>query len=310
MPAQRGPVVCLGYLAAASLWNVAIFPEANHGAEIFAIEQSIAADGPMVAAVLHALGVPSLLLANDVGDDARGTEVRQWLRRHGVATSVTVDASIATPQIVVVADNARTRTWFPYLPGVVDALARLDLTPLAGASFAYVDSYQLIETPAVRSIQAARSADVPLLLNLGGAPLSSRIADAVRGHPGLIIQTNVDDDYFNEASRIAPFILEDTEAEWVIITGGASGALALSRYERLIVPAFAAEIRHTHCAGAAFSGGLIYGLLHGWPMSEGLALGSASGALRCERAHREPLPTLAELYAVIGSRERMVVSAA
>jgi sugar/nucleoside kinase (ribokinase family) len=310
MPAQRGPVVCLGYLAAASLWNVANFPEANRGAEIFAIEQSIAADGPMVAAVLCALGMPSLLLANDVGDDARGIEVLQWLRRYGVATLATADASIATPQIVVVADNARTRTWFPYLPGVVDARARMNLTPLADASFAYVDSYQLIETPAVRAIHAARSAAVPLLLNLGGSPLSSRVADAVRGHPGLITQTNVDDDYFNDASRIAPFILGDTEAEWVVITGGASGALALSRNERLVVPAFAAEIRHTHCAGAAFSGGLIFGLLHGWPMSESLALASASGALRCEHAHHEPLPTLAELYAVIGSRERMAVPAA
>jgi hypothetical protein len=51
---QSGPVVCISYLAAASLWNVAHFPTANQGAEIRAIEQSIAADAPMAAAVLAA----------------------------------------------------------------------------------------------------------------------------------------------------------------------------------------------------------------------------------------------------------------
>ncbi len=38
----------------------------------------------MAAAVLAALGVPSLLLANSVGDDAYGLMVGQWLRRYQV----------------------------------------------------------------------------------------------------------------------------------------------------------------------------------------------------------------------------------
>src|SRR6266851_485680 len=84
---SSGPVACFSYLAAAELWNVARFPAANHGAEVLAIEQSVAADGPMVAAVLAAAGVPALLLANDVGDDADGAAVRGWLRRHHVATT-------------------------------------------------------------------------------------------------------------------------------------------------------------------------------------------------------------------------------
>jgi|SRR5712692_1794369 len=79
-----GPVVCVSYLAAAALWKVSRFPIANHGAEVLAVEHSIAADGPMAAAVLAALGVPSLLLANSVGDDAYGLMVGQWLRRYQV----------------------------------------------------------------------------------------------------------------------------------------------------------------------------------------------------------------------------------
>jgi len=105
-----GPVVCVSYLAAASLWKVPCFPLANQGAEVQTIEHSIAADAPMVAAVLTALGVPSLLLSNCTGTDVRGAEVRRWLQAHQVATTATVTGRLNTPQIVVVADDTGTRT--------------------------------------------------------------------------------------------------------------------------------------------------------------------------------------------------------
>jgi sugar/nucleoside kinase (ribokinase family) len=105
-----GPVVCVSYLAAASLWKVPCFPLANQGAEVQTIEHSIAADGPMVAAVLAALDVPSLLLSNCTGTDVRGAEVRRWLQAHQVATTATVTGRLNTPQIVVVADDTGTRT--------------------------------------------------------------------------------------------------------------------------------------------------------------------------------------------------------
>jgi len=309
MSGHPGRVVCLSYLASAELWNVPRFPAANQGAEICAIEQSVAADGPMVAAVLRALGVPSLLVANNVGDDSCGAEVLRWLRRHHVATTAQAGEGLGTPQIVVVADNAGTRTWFAHLPGVAGALERLDLTPLVGAWFAYIDCYELFQVPAVRAIRAARSAGVPLLLNLGGSPLPASVIGSLHGYPGLIVQTNVDDDGAAGAARIASSLLDDTSAAWVIVTAGGQGAFAFSRAERLSVPAFRAEVRHTHCAGAAFSGGLLYGLLQGRPMAESLSLACACGALRCERAQDEPLSALAELQQVIGSRERMPASA-
>jgi hypothetical protein len=78
-----GPVVCVSYLAAASLWNVERFPQANHGAEVRNIESSIAADGPMVSAVLAALDVPALVLTNNIGDDSHGAEAQAWLRQTG-----------------------------------------------------------------------------------------------------------------------------------------------------------------------------------------------------------------------------------
>ncbi|MBV9448670.1 MAG: carbohydrate kinase family protein [Streptosporangiaceae bacterium] len=307
---QSVPVVCFSYLAAAELWQVPRFPLANSGAEVLSVERSIAADAPMVAAVLAAFGVPTLLLTNDIGNEQKGREVHGWLQRYGVTTTAKVRTGTTTPQIAVVADNDATRTWFPHLPGVSNALAALDLSPLLSAPFAYVDCYQLIETAAIRAVEAARSANVPLLLNLGGSPLSSAVITAVRSYPRLIIQSNVNDAACEPAPRVADEVLTATGAAWAVITAGAAGAVAASKTKQLTTPAFRALVRHPHCAGAAFSAGLIYGLLNGWPMDDCLTLGCASGALRCERAHHEPLPTLAELHAVIGSRERTSRSAA
>jgi sugar/nucleoside kinase (ribokinase family) len=295
---RTGPVVCFSYLAAAELWKVPRFPLTNQGAEITAIEHSIAADGPMTAAVLTTLGLQSLLLSNDIGGDARGAEVQHWLQRHHVTTMAEVIDGLNNPQIVVVADDEGTRTWFPFLPGVADALNGLDLAPVADASFAYIDCYQLIEVPAARAIQAARAAGIPLLLNLGGSPLAPATAAVLHDYPGLVVQTNVDDSAYADAPRVAASLLAATNAAWAVVTAGAYGVVALSQTQPLVVQAFRATVRHTHCAGAAFSGGLLYGLLHDWPMTDSLSLGCASGALRCERAHQKRLEGIGRYFGV------------
>ncbi|MEX5633870.1 carbohydrate kinase family protein [Parafrankia sp. FMc2] len=296
---RPGPVVCFSYLAAASLWNVERFPEANHGAEVQRAEASIAADGPMVAAVLAALDVPTLVISNGIGEDAPGDQIRTWLHRNRVTTTAETVPGIATPQIVIVADEQGTRTWFPHLPGVPEALTVVDLAPLTGASFAYVDCYQLIEPAAVRAIHAARTAGVPLLVNLGGSVLSPAVASAVQGYPDLIIQTNVDDTEHEAAPAMAGALVDQTGASWAVVTTGAFGAVAAAMDDLVTVPAFEVEVRHTHCAGAAFSGGLIYGLLHTLPMTDTLILATASGGLRCKCAHHGPLPGLEELRVFI-----------
>jgi hypothetical protein len=46
--------------------------------------------------------------------------------------------------------------------------------------------------------------------------------------------------------------------------------------------------------------GLLYGLVQGWHMQDCLDVAAASGVLRCERSHNEPMPTLMGL----GEEER------
>ncbi|WP_280410285.1 carbohydrate kinase family protein [Nocardia brasiliensis] len=294
-----GPVVCISYLAAAKLWSVPLFPTANHGAAVESIEHSVAADGPMTAAVLAALDVPTLLLANDIGDDDDGRLVQRWLDQHRVTTTAAVSTDATTPWIVVIGDRHQTRTWFAHLPGVADQMRTLDLAAIATASYVCVDAYELIEPAALRAIRAAQAAEVPVLVNLGGSPLSQSMRSAAAGYSKFILQTNADDaDYF-EAPRIAESLRIQTDAQWVIVTAGARGAVAASRTEQLAVPAFPVRVEHTHCAGAAFSGGLLYGLRAGLSMERSMVIGSASGALRCARHQNTPLPSLEDLQAVI-----------
>lgn len=302
------PVVCVSYLAQADLWNVPEFPLANHGAEVRATEHSIAADAPMTAAVLSALDVPTLLIANEIGDDVPGQAVRRWLQQHRVPTTAATSTEVVTPWIAVVADDQQSRTWFAHLPGVVDSLTAVDLSPIDTASFVYMDCYQLIETAATRVIETARSAGVPLLMNLGGSGLSAAVQSAAAGYDQLLVQTNVDDDEHDEAPVLARALLGQTGAWWVIVTAGACGVVAVSQSEEIAVPAFPVTVRHTHCAGAAFSGGLLYGIRAGWSMERSMRFGSASGALRCARHHSAPLPTMAELRAFIASRQQFAAS--
>jgi sugar/nucleoside kinase (ribokinase family) len=257
----------------------------------------------MVAAVLAGLGLPTLLIANNAGDDARGERVCDWLRGHGVRTSAEMAVGRQTPHVVVVGDDQKTRTFFPHLPGVADELEHADLAPLATASFAYVDGYAFIAKAASSAIRRLRRQRYRCC-STSAATHPAEVFDAIRGYPRLIVQTSISEASAVELQRFAGHLQGATGAEWAVVTAGAAGAVAASKDQCLTSPAIRAEVRPTHCAGAAFSGGLLYGLFQGWAMPDCLDLAAASGALRCERGHDEPMPDLGELQALTQGRER------
>lgn len=124
------------------------------------------------------------------------------------------------------------------------------------------------------------------------------------------MQTSITDESLGTAARLATSLQADMQCEWAVITAGKAGAAVADKRGVLSVPAFRAQVRHTHYADAAFSGGLLYGLLHYWPMQDCLDLAAASGALRCERAQHESMATLDELRAFMQSRRGQSASAA
>ncbi|GAA2018811.1 hypothetical protein GCM10009839_13800 [Catenulispora yoronensis] len=304
--AALAPVVCLSYLAAADLWTVPRYPDANSGAVITAVEQSIAADAPMTAAVLAALGHPTLLLTNRVGDDPAGQRITCWLAERGITTTAGSRRGVTTPHITVVGDAADSRTWFLHLAGAAEDLASVDLAALDGAPLAYIDAYPVIQDVAVAAIRAAASALT--LVNIGSTELTAPVQDAMRAHPKIIVQANVDDERHEDAVTIAAGLSNRTGARLTVVTAGAYGAIALSRTggEFVQVPGFAVQVRHTHCAGAAFSGGLLAALAADLSPREALLWGCASGALRCELPQRAPLPDRQAIQAFLDTRRPVV----
>jgi sugar/nucleoside kinase (ribokinase family) len=66
-----------------------------------------------------------------------------------------------------------------------------------------------------------------------------------------------------------------------IITRGKDGALLMSAYETLEIPAFPIEVLDASGAGDAFVAGLIVGLLEAWSLADTLRFASVIGASAC-----------------------------
>src|SRR4051812_13213703 len=81
-----------------------------------------------------------LVLSNDIGDDAPGVQVRAWLHHNQVRATAETVPGLPTPQIVIVADDQGTRTWFPQLPGVAASGTSTARAPAARTSRPWLGS--------------------------------------------------------------------------------------------------------------------------------------------------------------------------
>lgn len=185
---------------------------------------------------------------------------------------------LGTPQLTIVTDHAGTRTWFAWLGNAVEQLAAVDLTPLTTARLVYIDCYRVLDEPATRAIEASRA---PLLLNLGGDPLSDAIAEAASRHPIAFVQTNLDERDAGHAQTLAAELYARLQPETVAVTLGSLGALSYTAAGAFWDEAPAAEIRHTHGAGAAFSGGLAHAYLTGATAQQAVRAACRAGTVHC-----------------------------
>lgn len=201
-PATGPDLACFGYLAYAQVTAVTSYPAANTGTEVVQVFPSLAADAPITAVTARRLGSTAHLISNRVSLDPTGQSVLDALNsatvsHHAVPTTT---PGLGTPQLTIVTDQARTRTWFAWLGNAVEQLATVDLTPLAVARLAYIDCYRVIDAPAAAAITASRA---PLLLNLGGDPLSDAITAAAGQRHIAAVQTNLDEHDAGRAEDLA-----------------------------------------------------------------------------------------------------------
>ena len=272
-------LVCFSYLAQAQILRVDQYPPANHGAAITSTTLAVAGDGPLAATIAAALGLRVGLIANRVGADQAGRWLLAQLADAEITHDIPAVPQVRTPELIVVADDAGTRTWFARLHNAYADLREVDLRLLGSPRLAYIDCYELLTAAAARAIAAARG--VPLLLNLGGDPLDERIAAATDGQHTAAVQTNLDETDTPHAEELANHLFDRLHPDAAIITLGRLGALARTRHGVHRATAAETIVGDTTGAGAAFSAGYAHALLAGAPPEQALQAGCRTGTAHC-----------------------------
>lgn len=146
------------------------------------------------------------------------------------------------------------------------------------ARLAYIDCYRILDAPAAAAITASRA---PLLLNLGGDPLSPTVTEAASVRPIAFLQTNLDEPDADRAEALAADLHARISPKTVVVTLGRLGALGYTAAGTFWVPAPQVPVRHTHGAGAAFSGGLAHAYLTGATSYQAVQAGCVAGTAHC-----------------------------
>lgn len=280
-------LACFGYLAYAQVTTVAAYPAANSGAQVVQVSPSLAGDAPITALTARRLGPRVHLVSNRVSVDPPGQAVLDVLDTASVTHQAVPSAApgLGTPQLTIVTDQAGTRTWFAWLGNAVDQLATIDLSPLSMARLAYIDCYRIIDTQAAAAITASRA---PLLLNLGGDPLSDAVAEAASRRHVAFVQTNLDERDADHAEELAAELFSHLNPQTAVVTLGRLGALGFTSTGAFRVPARQVPVRHTHGAGAAFSGGLAHAYLTGATARQAVHAACLTGTARCTTTSQIP----------------------
>ena len=272
---------CFGFLSAVSVLRVLRYPSPEAGSEILDLFEAVGADAPIVALLAARFGLRTGLVCNPVGTDVTGHFLEGRLGRGGISTNMRCSTASRTPQTFIVADEAPTRTWFSFLPGVAQSLREADLSLMDGSRLVYLDCYHLIRAASLRFLERARELGLPVFVNLDGEALHEDVAAALRSKPITVLQTSFDPAATDDPTEAIQRLAERTGAELTILTLGSEGCLSLKDGQTTAWPAFPVEVSHTHGAGAAFSAGIALGLLKNWPIDEVVPFACAAGSLFC-----------------------------
>lgn len=127
-----------------------------------------------------------------------------------------------------------------------------------------------------------------MLLNLGGDPLSDTVAEAASERHVAFVQTNRDEPDAGRAEAVAADLYARLHPETVVVTLGRFGALGYTSAGAFRVQTQQIPVRHTHGAGAAFSGGLAHAYLTGATARQAVHAACVAGTSHCAAADARP----------------------
>lgn len=220
-----------------------------------------------------------------VGDDAFGTEMREFLEEQGVDTThLAVDSDTASGIAAIFIDTSGEN----YVNAVYGANARCNEEQVKSACEALKTASVLLvqqEVPldvTYEVMKVAREMGVTVVLD----PAPARdVPDDFYDYPNIMTPNQGEAEALSgiavvdEASAaVAARIIHEMGTPIVILTMGDEGAHIESKDISLYMPAHRVKVVATVGAGDAFNGGLAVGLAEGMELVDAARLGMASGA--------------------------------
>jgi len=227
------------------------------------------------------------------GDDAAGVMSHRALALEGVDVTATLRRPNTAQQVAVILIDAmsgeRSVLWHRGDDLVLHA-HELPSAALAGGRVLLMDAVDL--PAALAAARAAKAAGTLVVLDtdtpVPGIEELLRLTDILivgADYPARLTGRSELRAALRAAARLGPWL--------VGVTLGPGGVLALVRGRFHYVPAFRVPVVDSTGAGDIFHAGAIYGVLHGWPISDTLRFAAAAAALKCEQLGGRPgIPTV------------------
>jgi len=272
---------CFSFTSSLHVLRVKHYPRANSGTTVSDLYGVIAPDAPIMALLASYLGLKVGLISNNVGYDAVGEQLIGLLSNFNVYTTVTAQTGLVTPVTVVLYDQKEIRTWFSFLPNVIESLLSIDLEMAKLTRLMYVDLYKIINEASLRAIRFASQHDTPLFVNLGGDPLNKQAVRVLRKAKVAIVQTSLDELSKREPDDYIREIQDLIQPDLSIVTLAQKGLVCATASSLIQLPAYIFQTIHSNGAGAAFSAGFAYAYLNGWDLEKSLNFASALGGMYC-----------------------------
>lgn len=292
-------ILVIGSINADLVVRVPRFPapgETLQGSDLVTIPGGKGANQAVAAARLGA----DVAMIGRVGADSFGASLIENLKQNHVdASRVTRDASAATGTAIIAVDSHGQNS-IVLSPGANANVKPADVEP---ASFSDAKLLLLqLEIPTETVLHAARLArQNGLRVLLNPAPAKEipgeliALADFILPNEtelSLLTGKPVSDE---KSAETAARSLVTREAQTVIVTLGANGALIVNKDGARHIPPFKVNVVDTTAAGDAFIGGLTIALLDGQSLEDAVQYASACGALAVTKFGAQPsLPTADE----------------
>jgi sugar/nucleoside kinase (ribokinase family) len=274
-----GAVVCFGVLSYLQLMVVDHVPVHNGGTPISQLTDSFGDDAGIVAWMLYQWGQRARFIPSAVGADDLGGRVTQTVKHLGVPAELEVNPDVSTVAELSIADPSGARTYFyKRTPELLATLDSADLTPLASASYLYVDWYD--GDHILRPMQAASGLGIQVFVNLEDQHDNDELLLKLLPY-STVCQVSVDGTSAKEDMESVAKKLLETGIGTVIVTGGSRGSVVANARQRVMVLAPVVDVTDGNGAGSCFSAGFIYGSLRGWDLEQCARFATAQASLKC-----------------------------